>query len=140
MSELVSRADSTPVTSSAGGESDRGAAIQARIEALGISDREWHAQTGIDRKTLHRAIRNEPGTRPATYTAIEAELDKFEAKMAGKAVTTSTSEPTPGFIRITVEGVYGAKALIVEAPPENVAELEAMVDRIMRRLADPEGQ
>lgn len=136
MSQLVSRADSSPVTSSAGNSGDRGAVIARRIDALGISDREWHTQTGIDRKTLHRAIRNEPGTRASTYTAIEAELDKLEAKVTGQAVAQRTPEmPRPNVIRVEVQGVYGAKALVFEAGPENIAELEAMVDRIMRRLA-----
>lgn len=141
MSKLASKADSPTVTSSAGSDDDRGAAIQRRIDALGISDREWHITTGIDRKTLHRAIRNEPGTRSATYTAIESWLDKLEAKVSGEPVAdvVPAVDKPAGFIRITVEGVYGANALIVEAPPENIAELEAMVDRIMRRLADPEG-
>jgi DNA-binding XRE family transcriptional regulator len=37
-------------------------------------------------------------------------------------------------IRFRVEGVYGADALIVEAPPENLEALEHAVDRIMRGL------
>lgn len=142
MKELASRADSLPVTSSAGNETDRGSAIQRRIDALGISDREWHTQTGIDRKTLHRAIRNEPGTRASTYTAIEAELDKLEAKILGRPVVQQTPEK-PNVMRIEVQNVYGATGLVFEAPVENIPELEAMVDRIMRRLAgesvDPEG-
>lgn len=139
MKELASRADSLPVTSSAGNETDRGAAIQRRIDALGISDREWHTQTGIDRKTLHRAIRNEPGTRASTYTAIEAELDKLEAKVAG--VPTAQEAPeAPRVVRIEVPNVYGARALIVEGPVDDLPALEAMVDRIMRRMAGDQTQ
>ncbi len=134
MNELASRADSTTVTSSAGSDDDRGAAIQRRIDNLGISDREWHAKTGIDRKTLHRAIRNEPGTRAATYTAIESNLDKLEAKMAGEPVAEQAPE-RPNVVRIEVSNVYGTRALIVEGAIEDRAELEEMVDRIMRRRA-----
>jgi len=137
MSARAVRADSPPVTSS-GDEIKRGAAIQRRIDALGISDREWHTQTGIDRKTLHRAIRNEPGTRASTYTAIEAELDKLEAKVAGKPIAQAAPEK-PNMIRIEVPNVYGAQALVFEAPVEDAAMLEAMVDRIMRRLAREQG-
>lgn len=138
MDNLASRAQSVLVTSSAGSEDDRGAAIKDRIDALGISDREWHAQTGMDRKTLHRAMRNEPGTKAATYTAIESWLDKFEAKVAGGPVAAELAKPN--VIRFEVQGVYGARALVVEGPVENIAELEAAVDRIMRRLAsEPEG-
>lgn len=138
MSELAGRADSGSVISSAGSTDDRGAAIQRRIDDLGISDREWHAQTGIDRKTLHRAIRNEPATRASTYTAIESELDKLEAKVAGRPVSQRASEK-PSVMRVEVQGVYGAKALVFEAPVENMEELEAMVDRVMRRLASEGG-
>lgn len=141
MNALADRAQSGPVTSTSGNEDDRGARIKERIDALGISDREWHSQTGIDRKTLHRAMRNEPGTRSATYTAIESELDRLEARMSGVAVSHPAPEK-PSVMRVEVQGVYGAKAIVFEAPVENVAELEAMVDRIMRRLAgdDPAAQ
>lgn len=134
--EIVrTEADLPTVTSSAGDSSDRGAAIARRIEALGIGDREWHAITGIARSTLNRAIRNEPGTRPGTYTAIEAELDKLEARNAGEPVAVEQQEIAPGVVRVEVQGVYGAKALVFQAPVENVEILEHMVDRIMRRLA-----
>lgn len=135
MDGVASRAESPPVTTSAGDASDRGSAIRERVEALGITDREWHAITGIDRKTLGRAIRNEPGTRASTYTAIEAELDKLERRAAGEPVAMGQPDTEkPNVLRVEVKGVYGAEALIVEAPPENLAELEEMVDRIMRNL------
>lgn len=135
MDSTRTRADLPAVTTSAGDSTDRGSAIARRVEALGITDREWHAVTGIDRKTLNRAIRNEPGTRPSTYTAIEAELDRLEARNAGQPVTAEPQEIAPGVVRVEVQGVYGAKALVFQAPVENVDVLEQMVDRIMRRLA-----
>lgn len=140
MESTRARADLPAVTTSAGDSSDRGSAIARRVEALGITDREWHAVTGIDRKTLNRAILNKPGTRPSTYTAIEAELDRLEARNAGEAVTSSPQEEiAPGVVRVEVQGVYGAKALVFQAPVENVDVLEQMVDRIMRRLASGQG-
>lgn len=138
MNALAGMTGSRLVTSSAGGEDDRGAAIQRRIEALAIGDREWHAITGIARQTLHRAIRNEPGTKKATYVAIEAFLDKLEAKRDGKPVALG-SPPKPNVVRYEVQGVYGAKAIIVEGPVESIAELEASVDRILRRMAREQG-
>lgn len=133
MRGIANRADLPAVTTSGGGDTDRGQAIRDRFEALGISDREWHAQTGIDRKTLHRAMANQPGTRASTYAAIESNLDQLERLAAGQPVAQPAAEP-PHLIRIKVEGVYGAKALIVEGQPEDQAQLEAMVDRIMRNL------
>lgn len=134
MTGLASRADLRDVSADAGDAEDRGAKIKARIDALGITDRQWHERTGIARQTLAKAIRNEPQVRPGTYTAIEAELDKMERAVSGEPVATQQKPPPAGVVRVTVEGVYGAKALIVEAPPENLAELEEMVDRIMRNL------
>ena len=125
-----------PLVMNSGGEDDgdRGAAIRRRFDALGLSDREWHARTGIDRKTLLRAMEGNPRTRSSTYDAIEANLDKLERLAAGLPAALSAAESVPHLIRITVEGVYGAKALIVEGAPEDQAQLEAMVDRIMRNL------
>ena len=54
---------------------DRGAVIQRRLDALGITDREFYARTGIDRKTLRRAVAGEEGTRASTYIAIESAID-----------------------------------------------------------------
>lgn len=127
-------AELPPVTTSAGDSSDRGAAIARRIEELGITDREWHKATGIDRKTLHRAMRNEPGTRAGTYTAIEAELDRLEARNAGEPVAEA-QEIAAGVIRVEVQGIYGAKALVFQSSVENREELAQMVDLVMRRLA-----
>lgn len=53
----------------------------------------------------------------------------------GDAEEDAQPPATAGLIRFKVEGVYGAKALVVEGPVENLAELEEMVDRVMRRLA-----
>lgn len=131
MSGMLDRAD-LPAVTSGGDATDRGAEIRRRFDELGISDREWHAQTGIDRKTLHRAMQNQPGTRSSTYAAIESNLDQLERMAAGEPVAQPAT--ATDLIRIEVQGVYGAKALIVEGSPENQAQLEAMVDRIMRNL------
>jgi hypothetical protein len=133
MSDMLDRADSSAVSTS-GDDSDRGAEIRRRFDALGISEREWHTKTGIDRKTLHRAIENQPATRSSTYAAIESNLDKLEALAAGQPVAMPAL--APHLIRVEVQGVYGAKALIIEGDSTDTAALEAMVDRIMRNLRE----
>lgn len=137
MTALAHRADSALVTSTADAENNRGAAIRRRVDRLGIGDREWHALTGIDRKTLHRAMNNVSTTRPGTYAAIEAELDRLEAKMAGQPVAERRTPEAddPSLVRIEVPNVYGTKALIFTSAPENLPAVEAMIDRIMRRRA-----
>lgn len=140
-----------PMTTSGGGPQDRGAEIGRRFEALGLSDRKWHEETGIDRKTLNRAIDNYPGTRRGTYDAIEANLDKLEAKYRAQAVAMKKHDPESspdievgpaedhgGYIRFELQGVYGAKAMIVSAPVGNPEELATAVDLIMRRLREDE--
>lgn len=110
----------------------RGHAIKARRLALGIKSlREFAEASGISREAL-TAIEKGSGTT-ASIERAEAWLDRIEAE-------TGHDEPEkPHVMRVEVQGVYGAKALVFEAPIENIAELEAMVDRIMRRLAGEQG-
>jgi hypothetical protein len=124
----------------------RGQEIKRRFKALDITDREWHKRTGIDRKTLNRAIAGVPTVRTSTYDAIESNLDKLEARLQGRVPPTSEGltivpdkDPaTPGLIRFRVQGAYGFDALVVEGPVENVAELVASVQEIMRGLQNGE--
>ena len=44
-----------------------------------------------------------------------------------------------GLVRFTVKGVYGVEAVVLEGPVDNIAELEASLDRIMRRVAGRSG-
>lgn len=137
MTELASSARLPLVTSSAGDETDRGAAIQRRFDALGMSDREWHAKTGIDRKTLNRAIRNEPGTRASTYTAIESHLDRFEARDAG---LPTAMRPIGNPDDDLVEVIFDDNRVVVKGPVRSIAALEALVARVMEgRREHPNG-
>lgn len=57
------------------------------------------------------------------------------AQQAGENESASGAGDKPaGVVRFIVKNVYGAEALVVEVPPENVEALEAAVDRIMRRM------
>lgn len=135
MRQHASRADLPAVTSGQEERERRGAVIRERFEALDIGDREWHRTTGIDRKTLNRAIRGKSTT--TTYTAIESWLDKFEARAEGRPVAIPTGhieDEHGGIVRIRLEGVFGAEAAIIEAPADNPDALAAALDLIMRRL------
>lgn len=139
MSRLLSRADFA-VVSSSGDDSDRGAAIKRRFEALGISDREWHATTGIDRKTLHRAMSNQPGTRSSTYAAIESNLDKLEDVTEGRPVAHPIGDPADDMVEFSVEGNFGVRA-VVKGPIRDIDALQAAVAKIMSEMnrEHPEG-
>ena len=118
----------------------RGQAIEARAQELGIfSDREFERMTDrvgrrVPRASIRKAIDGEASD--ATYARIEGALDLIEEET--QQAETALPAPEPHLIRITVEGVYGAKALIIEGAPEDQRQLEAMVDRIMRNLRNPD--
>lgn len=131
MSAVLHRAD-LPAVTSGGGDDDRGAAIRARLEVLGISDREWYKVTGMDRKTLNRAMRNEPGTRSSTYDAIEANLDKLERHAQGQPVARAVGNPSDDLVEFSVEGNFGVRA-VVKGP---VRDIEALREAVAKLIAD----
>lgn len=129
MHALASRAQSGVVTTD-----ERGAEIQRRLEELGITDREFYAKTGIDRKTLRRAVAGEEGTRASTYMAINAALDKIEAVVRGVEL-----DPAADFVEFTVEGNFGVRA-VVKGPVKDMDELQRAVSRLVKEMRsnDPE--
>lgn len=112
-----------------------GEQIKTRRTAIGMSVAALAKRAGVDRGSL-AALEDGRHVRDTTVAAIDKTLADLEHEM-GMDVPSQVAIPAaaPAMIRFTVEGVYGAKALVVEGPVENVAELEAAVDRIMRRLA-----
>lgn len=129
MSNTLDRADWSVVT----GE-DRGAAIQGRIDRLGISDREFHERTGIDRKTLRRAINNDDAVRASTYGAIEAALTELERLVKG--VPAGDSEEH--LVEFTVEGNFGVRA-IVKGPISDMAALQEAAARLVAEIKRERG-
>ena len=118
-----------------------GAGIQRRRLEIGISVAELARRAGVDRGRL-TALENGERVRDTTLAAVTRALADLEHEL-GMDVPSVVAEQAPApaspMIRFTVEGVYGAKALVVEGPVENIAELEAAVDKIMRRLAGEQG-
>lgn len=120
------------------GEPERaGAEFKRRRDAIGLSRSELAKRAGVDRSRVQMAEEDDPRLRDNTLGAIDRALSALEREMG----MGETRPDEPHLIRIKVEGVYGAKALIVEGRPEDQAQLEAMVDRIMRNLrsGDAEG-
>ena len=112
-------------------ENQRGQAIKSRLDQLGISDREFHEETGIDRKTLRRAIVGEERVRASTYAAIESALDKLEARTRLHPVPPA--EDDEGYVEFTVEGNFGVRA-IVKGPVRDMDQLQAAVYKILREM------
>lgn len=123
MKVMPSAAQSAPVTI------ERGERIKERLDDLGISDREWYAKTGIDRKTLHRAISGAPGTRASTYLAIETALDELERKVQGKPHRAASDD----YVEFTVEGNFGVRA-VVRGPVKDMDELQRAVAKLVREM------
>lgn len=112
-----------------GAMSDEGARITERRERLHLNKSELAKESGVHRDTL-TDIEAGKGFQAATLQKIEDTLTRLEAE-AGIGVTPRESA---GIVRYSVKGVYGAEALVVEGPVANIVELEASVDRIMRRI------
>jgi len=110
-------------------DEDRGAGIRRRLDAIGISDREWHTRTGIDRKTLHRAIDNDEKVRPTTYQAIADWLDRIERENQG----VPASDPQDDLIEVELSGNFGIRA-VVRAPVRDRDELKEMVASLIREM------
>lgn len=113
------------------GESQsRAQRVRDRREALGMKIKDLAEEADVHRGHLGEY---EAGKREVTepwIRKVENALSRIETEVGMDA----SPPPAPHLIRITVEGVYGAKALIIEGAPEDQAQLEAMVDRIMRNL------
>lgn len=112
---------------------ERGKRIQERFEALDMADREWYRQTGIDRKTLNKAIAAAEGVRDSTYDAIEVALGRLEKRKAGFA--SGASEVEGGYVEFVVEGNFGVRAT-VKGPVANIAELREAAAQMVRDIKD----
>lgn len=123
-------------------ESNPGADIQARRLAIGMPVAALARRAKVDRGRLS-ALEAGESVRDTTLAAVERALSELEEEMGmdvpSRVAHPSVEDPSQHFIRFRVEGVYGAKALVVEGPVDNLPELEAAVDRIMKRLAGGQG-
>lgn len=117
-------------------DESRGAAVRARREHLGMTVSGLAKRAAVDRGKLAKFESGENTPTERWINGVERALDAFEEETGHEpGEVEQKAAAAPGLIRFTVEGVYGAKALIVEGPVDNIAELEEMVDRVMRRLA-----
>lgn len=114
-------------------DSERGDKIQERLDALGISDREWAAETGIDRKTLRRAVAGDEKVQSRTYTAIEAELSRLEQLTGGVPGRAISGDPGDDLVEFTIEGNFGVRA-VVKGPVRDMAALQSAVAKLVRDM------
>lgn len=118
-----------------------GASIRARRKALGMGAGRLASLAEVSREHLSAVENGHKVPTGEWVRRVELAMDDW-ARETGQMQDEPAEPPTPapgGMIKFTVEGVYGAKALVVEGPVENLAELEDMVDRVMKRLAGDNG-
>ena len=114
-------------------DSERGQRIQQRLDALRMSDRQFSENSGIDRKTLRRAVSANANVRENTYRAIEDWLDRFEREAAGFAGLKGSGDPEDDLFEFEVTGNFGVR-VVVKGPARDQAALEASVIRLMREM------
>lgn len=130
MHAVADEADSAPV-----GNIERAARIQARLEALGISDREFAERSGIDRKALRRAANGE-GVRGSTYTAIETWLARLEREVGMDAPELPegfeyVGDPAERFIAFEVG--EGLAKVVVKGPIRDADLLREQATKLVEQ-------
>lgn len=110
-----------------------GPEVTKRRERLGMEIYELADEAHVNRDTLSdwEAGNTKPQTR--TVNKVMRTLDRLEEEM-GIHAPAHHSENEEHLVRFTVKGVYGAEAIVIEGPVEDITELEGAVDRIMRRI------
>lgn len=118
-----------------------GVRLRARREALGLTGTALAKLAEVSREHLSAIESGHKTPTTEWVRRVERALDNYAHETGQDEPESEAPAPatSPGLIRFKVEGVYGAKALVVEGPVENLAELEEMVDRVMRRLAGESG-
>lgn len=136
---MTTEATMTRLQSVTGESAQPGFGIRTRRQALGLTGTKLAKLAQVSRVHLSEieSGRKEPSTE--WLRRVELAMDRYEHETGQDEPEPAAAPEKPAVIRVEVQGVYGAKALVFEAPPENIAELEAMVDRVMRRLAREQG-
>jgi len=117
---------------------ERAQKIQERLLALGISDREFHERSGIDRKALRRAANGEP-VRPSTYTAIETWLHRLEIE-AGivepdlPAGVTRVGDPSDDLFAVEVYTDVGVLQAVVKGQPKDADLIRETAQKLIEGL------
>lgn len=113
-------------------EESRGAAIERRLGELGVGFREFEAKTGINRKTLGRAIHNDPTVRENTYKLIEDWIDTTEAANRGLMDQGVGAD----IVEFRLSGNFGVD-VVVKGPIRDKLALEESVARLLREMRGP---
>lgn len=120
-------------------ESAPGGRIKDRRKSLGMPANRLAKEAEVSREHLSAVENGHKQPTPEWVRRVELAMDRYAHETGQDEPAAAPATHAAPMVRFTVEGVYGAKALVVEGPVENIAELEAAVDKIMRRLAGEQG-
>lgn len=123
-------------------EEDAGARIRKRRTDLGLTKKAVYERAGVDPGVLARLEKGK-GAREDRIRAIELALAELEQERRRGSDLPSVvkrqpaPEPDqPRTIRVTIEGVYGAKAVTFEGFPEDEDRIVSMVQRVLHGSED----
>lgn len=119
---------------SVSGDSARAQNIKARREALGMRIGDLAREADVDRGQLGEY-------EAGKYQASEPWIKRLENALKRIEYETGMDEPAstteqPRMIRVTIEGVYGAKAVTFEGFPEDEDRIVSMVKRVLHGSED----
>lgn len=108
---------------------DRGAALKARVDRIGMPIEELARKVGLSREQLGKIL-NDKVPQSRSFGKIERVLDEIELEH-GRAPTHIAS--SAGQIEIEAEGVFGISRIVVRGEPSEAEESFArIVDRLKR--------
>lgn len=107
---------------------ERGRRIEEAYTALGMSQREFQHETGVDRDTLKRAIEGDEKMRESTLKRIEAHLQRLDEEMS------SERDVIPSEVVEIHYVISGGNEIIVRGPASELPELEESVARLAQKL------
>jgi hypothetical protein len=108
------------------------------MRALGVSGRQFAARTGIDRRTLQRAIDATGSVREGTYDHIETWLGRLERQ--AETFDGIPDVPDEGesegekFVELEMEGVFGVARVVARGPVDDPEAVARAAMALMREL------
>lgn len=115
------------------GENERGKAIGARREALGMTAVELARRSGVDRGRI-KVIEEGGNARVATMGALEKALDEFDAETSGPYDSGDR-----GLVTFRLKGNFGVD-VTVQGPVDDLPALEASVSRLLSKMESLNGE
>jgi transcriptional regulator with XRE-family HTH domain len=123
----------TPTNLGRVADENRGAAVRARREHLGMKVEPLAKLAGVDRGKLAKFERGEDQPSEPWISRVERALDAFEAE-TGHEQGEGAKDVEPEPIRLTFHDIFGVGEIIAEGPADKPDELIAAVTKLIAEL------